>query len=74
MTKTLTTPRGAVLEIELTKLDDMRLFDALVALQDGDPLQMPRIMNLILTPEQKAAAVEYLNEVHKPTGVKETLN
>ena len=30
MTRTLTTPRGAVLEIELTKLDDMRLFDALV--------------------------------------------
>lgn len=26
------------------------------------------------SPEQKAAAVEYLNEVHKPTGVKETLN
>ena len=49
---------GAVLEIELTKLDDMRLFDALVALQDGDPLQMPRIMNLILTPEQKAAVYE----------------
>lgn len=58
MTKKLTTPRGAVLEIELTKLDDMRLFDALVALQDGDPLQMPRIMNLILTPEQKAAVYE----------------
>ena len=55
MTKKLTTPRGAVLEIELTKLDD---FDALVALQDGDPLQMPRIMNLILTPEQKAAVYE----------------
>ena len=33
-------------------------FDALVALQDGDPLQMPRIMNLILTPEQKAAVYE----------------
>ena len=45
MTKTLTTPRGAVLEIELTKLDDMRLFEERVAVQDGDPLQMCRDEN-----------------------------
>lgn len=56
--KTITTPRGVRLEIELEKLNDMRLFDALVALQDGDSLQMPRIMNLILTSEQKAAVYE----------------
>lgn len=56
--KTIETNRGVRLEIELEKLNDMRLFDALVALQDGDSLQMPRIMNLIFTHDQKTAVYD----------------
>lgn len=47
------TETGFQCELDERRMDDMELFDAVVALQDGDATQIPRILSKLLPVQEK---------------------
>lgn len=44
----ITTQSGFELDLDESRLNDMEMFDSIVALEDGDTTQIPRILNRLL--------------------------
>jgi len=59
---TITLECGAELHIKRETLDNMELMDELVAVDEGDPTAVSRILRLILSKEDKEALYNALRE------------
>lgn len=59
MIKTVTTKSGFTVSVETDKIDNMEFMDVLVKLQTDD-LQLPRAVDMILDPNDKARLYDHV--------------